>query len=36
MYAVIDLVTWADARSFEMTSDPEYAEQHTVRRPGVR
>ncbi len=36
MYAVIDLVTWADARSFEMTSDPEYTEQHTVRRPGVR
>ena len=36
MYAVIDLETWADARSFEMTSDPEYAEQHTVRRPDVR
>ena len=36
MYAVIDLEIWADARSFEMTSDPEYAEQHTVRRPGVR
>ncbi len=36
MYAVIDLETWADARSFEMTSDPEYAEQHTARRPGVR
>ena len=32
MYAVIDLETWADARSFEMTSDPEY----TARRPGVR
>jgi hypothetical protein len=36
MYAVIDLETWADARSFEMTSDPEYAEQHTARRPGAR
>ena len=36
MYAVIDLETWADARSFEMTSDPEYAEKHTVRRPGAR
>ena len=23
MYAVADLETWADARSFEMTSDPE-------------
>lgn len=32
MYAVVDLETWADARSFEMTSDPEY----TARRPGVR
>lgn len=36
MYAVIDLEAWADARSFEMTSDPEYAEQHTARRPGAR
>ena len=36
MYAVTDLEAWADARSFEMTSDPEYAEQHTVRRPGAR
>jgi hypothetical protein len=25
MYAIVDLETWADARSFEMTSDPEYA-----------
>ncbi|WP_413439444.1 helix-turn-helix domain-containing protein [Sulfuriferula sp. GW1] len=32
MYAIVDLETWADARSFEMTSDPEY----TARRPGVR
>jgi len=32
MYAIIDLETWADARSFEMTSDPEY----TARHPGVR
>ena len=32
MYAIVDLETWADARSFEMTSDPEY----TARRPGTR
>lgn len=32
MYAVVDLETWADARSFEMTSDPEYA----TRRSGPR
>ncbi|MFC3109970.1 helix-turn-helix transcriptional regulator [Undibacterium arcticum] len=32
MYAIIDLESWADARSFEMTSDPEY----TARRAGVR
>ena len=25
LYAIDDLETWADARSFEMTSDPEYA-----------
>ncbi|WP_425478640.1 helix-turn-helix domain-containing protein [Luteimonas marina] len=25
MYAVEDLVAWADARSFEATFDPEYA-----------
>ena len=30
MYAVVDLEIWADARSFEMTSDPEYA----ARRSG--
>jgi hypothetical protein len=36
MYAVIDLEAWADARSFEMTSDPDYAEQHAARRPGAR
>ncbi len=24
MYALSDLETWADARSFEMTCDPEY------------
>jgi len=29
MYAVADLETWADARSFEATSDPEYAEHHS-------
>ncbi len=32
MYAVVDLETWADARSFEMTSDPEY----TARRNSGR
>lgn len=32
MYAIVDLEAWADARSFEMTSDPEY----TARHPGVR
>ena len=32
MYAIVDLETWADARSFEMTSDPEY----TARHPGAR
>lgn len=32
MYAIIDLETWADARSFEMTSDPEYSARHS----GVR
>ena len=32
MYAVADLETWADARSFEMTSDPEYV----ARRSGPR
>ncbi len=28
MYAVIDLDAWADARSYEATSDPEYAQRH--------
>ena len=28
MYAVADLDAWADARSYEATSDPEYAERH--------
>lgn len=28
MYAVADLDAWADARSFEATSDPDYAERH--------
>ena len=32
MYAIIDLETWADARSFEMTSDPEYAARHSGAR----
>lgn len=30
MYAVADLDTWADSRSFEATSDPEYAEQRSA------
>jgi len=30
MYAVVDLDAWADARSFEATSDPEYAERHSA------
>lgn len=30
MYAVADLDTWADTRSFEATSDPEYAERHSA------
>lgn len=29
MYSVTDLEAWADARSFEATSDPEYAERHS-------
>lgn len=28
MYAMSDLDAWADARSFEATSDPDYAERH--------
>jgi|TARA_B100000519_G_C14189694_1_gene412531 hypothetical protein len=28
MYTVADLDAWADARSYEATSDPEYAERH--------
>ena len=36
MYAIVDLETWADARSFEMTSDPHYTEQHAARRPAAR
>lgn len=30
MYAVADLDTWANERSYEATSDPEYAERHTA------
>ncbi|MBN8712798.1 MAG: helix-turn-helix domain-containing protein [Xanthomonadales bacterium] len=30
MYAVADLDVWAADRSFETTSDPEYAEQHSA------
>jgi Helix-turn-helix domain len=31
MYAVVDLEAWADARSFGMTSDPEYTEATAAR-----
>ncbi|MFG8723592.1 helix-turn-helix transcriptional regulator [Pseudomonas aeruginosa] len=34
MYAVADLDAWADSRSFEATSDPEYAEQHSAEYRG--
>jgi len=30
MYAVSDLDVWAAERSFETTSDPEYAEHHAA------
>lgn len=30
MYAVADLDAWAAGRSYETTSDPEYAERHAV------
>jgi hypothetical protein len=30
MYAVADLDAWADQRSYEATSDPEYAEHHAA------
>lgn len=30
MYARADLDAWADNRSFEATSDPEYAERHSA------
>lgn len=30
MYAVGDLDAWADQRSFEATSDPEYAAHHAA------
>ncbi len=30
MYAVVDLDAWAADRSFETTSDPEYAERHSA------
>ena len=30
MYAVADLDAWADQRSYEATSDPEYAEHHSA------
>ena len=31
MYALMDLEAWADARSFGMTSDPEYTEATAAR-----
>ncbi len=30
MYAVADLDAWAEERSFETTSDPEYTEHHAA------
>jgi hypothetical protein len=30
MYAIADLDAWASERSFESTSDPEYAELHSA------
>ncbi|VVE82990.1 helix-turn-helix transcriptional regulator [Pandoraea sputorum] len=30
MYAVADLDAWANQRSYETTSDPEYAEHHSA------
>lgn len=30
LYSLADLDAWADARSFEATSDPEYAERHSA------
>ncbi|MBK6869125.1 MAG: helix-turn-helix domain-containing protein [Burkholderiales bacterium] len=30
MYAMVDLDTWAADRSFETTSDPEYAAHHAA------
>ncbi len=32
MYAIDDLESWANARSFEMTSDPDYGAQRTAAR----
>ncbi|HCI1651750.1 TPA: helix-turn-helix domain-containing protein [Pseudomonas aeruginosa] len=34
MYAVADLDAWADTRSYDTTSDPEYAEQHSAEYRG--
>lgn len=31
LYAIPDLETWADGRSYAMTSDPEYLEQRAGR-----
>lgn len=36
MYALSDLETWADARSFEATYDPEYAEHRAESRAARR
>lgn len=36
MYALSDLRAWADARSFEATCDPEYAEHRAEARAARR
>jgi hypothetical protein len=36
MYALVDLETWADARSFEATSDPDYAARRAVAASHAR
>jgi hypothetical protein len=36
MYAVVDLEAWADSRSFEMTSDPEYLSTQAAARSRAR
>ena len=31
VYAAADLRAWADSRSYEMTSDPDYVQRNSVR-----